>query len=382
LQTVISTSIERDLFAEHHKLTQRTPSCEPTSAPLRDVVYEVVAASPPYAPREGLRGAAAKINEHLSSQVAAILARTPDDAAPQAQNFASEDARTDALVGVLVNRAFNYQSKAQVAPLLPGVREVAARCVREGAPLKVYLDLGGGYHASTDPSYAGGLGFEAGATELLLVRQFVELRERLLKVHAPGVECNVLYDNGTAHYINDIPLSSTASYCRSFRSMLEKLNVSSFIKLAVQTEMTDYPASFRPEKPVPVSDITPAQHENVQRFLGRACDEREARERLGRYAVAEAAWEAQVRPLLAGSVRFLQRASDEYLSFRPFPGGATRVQCGQIGFRLQGEKVVPTLVTTSTHKGCDVVPVPVRLDSVLSRPEPVKKFQGSAFKIA
>lgn len=67
----------------------------------------------------------------------------------------------------------------------------------------------------------------------------------------------------------------------------------------------------------------------------------------------------------ANGIRLLQVASKEFLSFRPFPGAATRAQTGQVGFRITDDKVVPTLITTTVFASVEVVPVPVCWPDVL-----------------
>jgi hypothetical protein len=95
------------------------------------------------------------------------------------------------------------------------------------------------------------------------------------------------------------------------------------------------------------AEITMQQHRNVERFLGRLCDEAEALDRCIRYREVCAASEHLLTPLING-VHMTQRATATTLCFRPFPGGDSRIQSGEVALRSgSGPQLGPILLTSA-----------------------------------
>lgn len=261
------------------------------------------------------------------------------------------------IINVILSKDFNYQSKNRIAHLVGSAQEGIIRQIKKGSPLEFYLDYGGGYHAAADPSFNFGLTFHPSIAEILLVYQIVKFERKICGIYAPGVVFYIVLDDITANYVNEIPVILTEGYIKGFRALLSDMGLSDRIKILAQSETSVFSQKIsRMPRPLPVSSLTQAEHENVQRFLGRVCSTEEAQERAGRYLLAESVWEPELRQITSIGIRFLQRASEDYFSFRSFPGGATRAQCGQMGFSFRGGKVVPTLVTTTTHETKVIVP--------------------------
>jgi len=260
------------------------------------------------------------------------------------------------ILSLILSREFNYQSRSQVAHLLPEVSEKLSRGMAAGEPLKFYLDLGGGYHAATMPDYSDGVSFGVSAAELLLIRQVMRFRQQMQHLYAPGILFHLLIDNGVAHVANGIAVKDTLNYCQRFESLITQLGAQDFIRIIPQTSLGEMMLGE-----IAVPDVIPQeQHHNVERFMGRAIPLQEACLRVGTYIAAEAAWERQVRALMEpDAIRFLQRADGHHLTFRPFPGGAARVQCGRIGFKLQDDSCTPVLVTTATRRLHEVIRISV-----------------------
>jgi hypothetical protein len=327
------------------------------------------------------RGAAADTDAQLAAgcRITRYLARCADDARSAfAASAAAGDAPvgdvTDAIIRVLLDHEFNHQAKGRASHLLPELRSRIGAHVAREAPIQLFMSYNGGYHASTCPELTEPLGFAASTAELLLLTMIARLKRRLRAVHPPGMIFHIVLNNGVAHDVNDIPLARTEGYARRLRAMIAHVGGTGDVRVLVQSELGDAAPGMNAAASPPAPAIDAAMHRNIERFLGRRCTEAEAQQRLGRYAPAEAAWWDRLRGIIAAAdgVRLLQVASADFLSFRPFPGGATRAQTGKIGFRLDGSpvggpdggadgvRVVPVLVTTQTFLTRQVLPAPVR----------------------
>lgn len=336
--------------------------------PFRERIFEPLRSSPPgWAPPSSGLDAGARISRYLED--CALFAQAaftkPPDAAARAPDLVG------AIAGILVSDDFNYQSKGRVAHLLPTVRRAIAAHVANHAPIQLFMSYNGGYHATTRADFSQPLGFEAGTAELLFLYMIARLRRRLCAIYPPGMTYHIVLNNGVAQYVNDIPVAQTEAYARQLETMATRLGAGNGVRVLAQSRFGDFARRMRGVAITQIPEIDVAAHRNVERFLGRPCAEAEARLRLARYAPAEAAWWQDLREIIAaaGGIRLLQVASPDFLSFRPFPGAATRAQTGQVGFRLQGEKVVPVLITTNTFERADVVPAPVRWPANLTEPE-------------
>jgi hypothetical protein len=337
------------------------------SIPLQEIIYE-----PEYCshdrghPRSSAQSDAdARITQYLSRCAAYARSVFAQHHAVAAEKMPSH---TDAIVGILLSHEFNHQSRGRVAHLLPAVREAIIAQTAKHEPIQLFLSYNGGYHATTRSDFSRPLGFDAAATELLLLFMIARLKERLVAVYPPGMICHLVLNNGVAHEVNDIPLAHTEAYAQQLEDMIAQLGGRNDVRVLVQSRLSDFAGRMRKEAVGPSPEIDAAAHHNIERFLGRPCSAVEARLRLGHYAPAEAAWWQELRQIIAAAngIRLLQVASPDFLSFRPFPGGATRSQTGQIGFKINSGKVVPVLVTTGTFQKACVVATPICLPSVLA----------------
>lgn len=319
--------------------------------------YEPAGASVLHA--EAQRHAGALITEYLrrcADDVRAAFHAAEEPSAPQPADV------TEAILGILLHQDFNHQSRGRVSHLLPDVRRRIAVHVARGTPIELFMSYNGGYRAATRADLTEPLGFTASTAEFLLFSMIARFRRRLLPVYPPGMIYHIVLNNSVAHYVNDIPIECTEGYAQELRGMIVAIGGARDVRVLVQSSLGDFACRMRSEETPPAPAIDPAMHRNIERFLGRPCSEAEARMRLGRYAPAEGAWWQELREIIATAdgVRLLQVASPDFLSFRPFPGGAARAQVGQLGFRVEGEKVVPALITTRTAETHDVLPAPVR----------------------
>ena len=345
--TLATAAAPAGQLARHNETGGASLLLEPRfSGPCGDVAHD-------------LRSAGELISAHLARCVAEARA---DLAADGRQPMAQTGDPAEAIVSILLHKDFNHQSRGRVAHLLPEVRRRIAAHVGRGSPVQLVMSYNGGYHATIHPGLSLPLGFEVSTAELMFLYLVARLRQRIREVYAPGVRFHIVLNNGVAHFVNDIPIGRTEGYARQLEAMIAELGGAADVHVLVQSRLGDFADRMR-GRDLPVADtIDPVTHRNIERFLGRRCSEAEARLRLGRYAPAEAAWWQELRPIVdaADGLRLLQVASADFLSFRPFPGGATRSQTGQLGFRLQQGRPVPALITTRSFETADVRAVPVR----------------------
>lgn len=259
--------------------------------------------------------------------------------------------RLGELERLILSRRFNYQAKGRVAHLVPEMRCVLARQVGANKPITVFFLYNGGYRASPFPGRRD-LIFSPDQTELMLLYQISLLQESVGRIHAPGVDFVIVVNNGVAHRVNDIPLEMTDTYIAGLRDLIALVGASSHIRVLAQSETAKgNKRELREEVPA-VQPITAEDHYLVERFLGRVCLREEAQHRYALYQMEEGRWADELGCLARqeGALLMRQVASPSMLSFRPFPGGATRVQNGTLGFYRHGQDFVPSLVTSRNYR--------------------------------
>jgi hypothetical protein len=252
----------------------------------------------------------------------------------------------DAAFMILTHREFSYLGKAKAGAYRPAIADVLTRNIERGEPLRFHLDLGGGYHASIDPTRYD-LSFQPGLGEVLVLRQVKRLHEEVRKIYEPGIRLTLVIDNLCALLVNDIPVSRTSGYCRSLRSLIGAFGMADMTDVLVESEefdASDYANASIPTVPAP----SPSAIDNVARFLGRPCSGDEARERIGRYASLGQESDRKLGSIIDG-VRMTQRATPSTFGFRAFPGGDCRIQAGEVVLtRNPRGRLVPKLATSKT----------------------------------
>lgn len=268
-------------------------------------------------------------------------------------------ARAERVLDILGERRFTHLSRTQARPyraaMLPRLRAE----VQAGRRLHFCYDLGPGYHASLDADFTG-LRFEPGLGELLALRQILRFAQAVQAWHRPGVHFSLVIDDLCAWLSNDIPTGCTAGYLRRLEGLIHQVGMQDRVAVLPESALLDhqeYRHAFACEPPPsqPVSragSLTPAERENVSRFVGHRCTETEARERVLRYQRAQAVSGRLMAPHLGG-VRLTQRASATTWGFRSFPGGDGRLQCGEVDVRIGlGLRPRPHLTTHRLYGRC------------------------------
>ncbi len=255
---------------------------------------------------------------------------------------------------VLTTRDFCYLSKTRVAPYRPSILAHLVEAQRRASPIRFFYDLGGGYHASTRPSHED-VSFEVGLAELFVLSQISSFSARATRFYPHGVRFSLVIDNMCALLINDIPLSSTLAYCGKLRRLIRELQLDALVDVLVESEHIST-SDFDRAQPQAAADAHPVeltrkQHDNVERFLGRPCDEIEASERTRKYLSVIDVSERLLEPLITG-VHMTQRATDATIGFRPFPGADSRIQCGEVVLTKNSkQRLHPILMTSSNRPG-------------------------------
>jgi hypothetical protein len=271
----------------------------------------------------------------------------------------------------LTQRRFCALSRGRARQYRDSVLGALAPAYERSEALEFWFDIGPGYRASLRPG-ALPLRYDVGLGEYLMLAQ-VAAFARIVSLHyPPGARFHLVVDNVCALRTNDVALERTTAYCSQLRTLIAEMRLAGIVRLLVESEAFDlreYDALARaPAAPASAAVPTPAEIENVARFLGRRCTPAEAAERIRLYARATAATEALLARVVRG-VRLTQRASAATLGFRPFPGGDARMQCGEVALtRLADGRIAPILLTSRNIDAHDctgigaagVLPSPVR----------------------
>jgi Pyoverdine/dityrosine biosynthesis protein len=295
-----------------------------------------------------MQTASAGLSERLSAYLQALVAEL-DAPWPRATAMPALDDVAARTFATLTAREFCYLSQSRVAPYRDQVLRQLAAAALCGVPLRFYFDIGGGYHASLRPG-TDALSFDVGLAELLVLRQIRRFAARITEFYPPGVQFWLVIDNLCALLVNDIPLARTTAYCRQLRELIAAAGMEQLVSVLVESESFDT-AEFEAARPADsVATMAAAtstkDHQNIERFLGRSCDENEAAERMARYRRISAQSEALLDSVIDG-VHMTQRASPTTLCFRPYPGGDSRIQTGEVSLRgVPGGGFQPLLLTS------------------------------------
>ena len=257
-----------------------------------------------------------------------------------------------AIFELQTRREFCYLSKTQVQRYRAAAEAWIEQWVLRGEPVHYYLDIGGGYHASLRPG-VDDLCFDVGLGEWLLLLQIHRFNQRVCRVYPHGVRFSLVIDNLCALLVNDIEVVSTSAYCAKLRDLIARLGLASMVDLFVESEQFTAGDFRRLQIGTRAArcpqEVTSKEHETVERFLGRGCDLAEVAERTARY------WE--ITGISAGLIdsridglHMTQRATTETICFRAYPGGASRIQNGQVALQIGAKGSVRPFLLTSHNE--------------------------------
>ena len=261
---------------------------------------------------------------------------------------------------ILTSQRYGYLGRRKSEPYRSIVEAHLAQHVASAQPLHFYFDLGPGYHAGISRLNRS-LGFEVSLSELLALRQIVLFANEVRSVYFPGVHFFVVIDNLCGFYTNDIPLECSSRYVEDFRRLIRNVGAEDLVSLIVESELfscEEYEAvlgSVEVQKPIGI--VPDEVVDNVARFLGRDCTQREAALRIEQYRRTGITTETLMATRING-VRLTQRASPTTLGFRAFPGGDQRTQAGRLALTRNGNgngKLRPTLITSRNSENYELL---------------------------
>lgn len=292
------------------------------------------------------------VAEYIAQITSRLAAVAP---AASAASAASDD--PEALAGeiftILTSREFCYLSRSRTAPYRDNAVGLLSADIRRGEPVRFYYDIGAGYHASIRPEESG-LVFAVGFSELCVLAQIASFCNRIAGIYPRGAGFVLVIDDVCGHVTNDISLDRTAVYCAELRRLIEETGTGDRVSVLVESETFDV-SGYRIDAERLAKDIaaytpSPGDLENVRRFLGRWCDDTEAMERIARYRQAGEMTEQRLEGVVRG-VRMTQRATGGTLGFRPFPGGDSRTQVGEVAVSPNEKGALRPILLTSRNVG-------------------------------
>lgn len=263
------------------------------------------------------------------------------DTFPYAENVTGED-----IFNVIISKEFNYQSKKNIVHKKDGAIQAISRSIKNGLPIKLFFAVGGGYKATIDNNNISELNYTLGLGEILVLYQICRLEHQIKKIYPPGILFHIVIDNGVANYVNDIPIEKTEGYSSLYRAVISKLGKDNVIKLVVQTESLNWISESSKIVVNMVDRISEDEYNNILRFTGRKCTMDEALFSKSKYIAAMDFSAKLISNYIGDEMWFVQYSSGNNLTFRPFPGGASRIQAGDIALKKENEKVLPFLLST------------------------------------
>ena len=297
------------------------------------------------------------IREPLPSVDSDLSAGQPEDTA-------------DSVFRIISGRRYCYLSRKRSAIYRESALQAFAKHIAFEQPIRFFYDIGGGYHAGISPTDLA-LTFEPGLGEMLIVRQISSLARELARLYPHGIRFTLVIDNLCALLVNDIPLEKTEAFVHKLRAMIQSLDSPVEIDLLVESEHfspEDYDRG--PDTARASESLDDAAIANVSRFLGRRCGAQEASMRIARYQKVSEQTDYNINSLIDG-IRMTQRATPQCFPFRPFPGGASRIQAGELAlFVNEHGNCKPVLVTTENYEGVRLFELDFGLE-IGGRPAPV-----------
>lgn len=271
------------------------------------------------------------------------------------------------IFNIITSRKYNYQSKKKIQTLQETSIQKINLFIQHQEPIECFLDLGGGYRATTDLDDLS-LNFCPSLGELFVLYQIKSLDLDIRKIYPIGVSFKIYIDNGVANFVNHIPYEKSLSYCKQLRNMIHRLGLESLVKIIIESEDTDWRKKVSQLKYQKVDSITDTQYLNVLRFSGIKYTREEAIDCFSRYAPATNLSKQLSEKITSKGLHFMQRVGNEepHLSFRPFPGGDVRIQCGNLGFSYNDKgHLVPCLITSTSRKNHQITPVFIDMNQIL-----------------
>jgi len=221
---------------------------------------------------------------------------------------------------VLTTREYCYLSADRIASYKKDLERQISDAVATNRPIRFFYDIGGGFH-STLSAAEGPVSHEVGLGELLVLFQIRTFVSKVRQLYQPGATFTLVVDNLCAAMVNNLQVPGTIEYCTKLRELIVDTGLSGVVELLVESEQFTL-ANFAGARAAGAADRARFQAEVAkisERLLSSRID----------------------------GIHVTQRASPTTICFRPFPGGDSRIQGGEVGLVADAaQKIRPVLLTS------------------------------------
>jgi hypothetical protein len=255
----------------------------------------------------------------------------------------------DRLFETLASREFCSLSLGRVAPFREMVVASVKRALHRGEPIHFYYGLGGGY-ATSFRSGAAQRVSDVGFGELLLLRQVMQLSGRVREFYPVGIRFSLVIDNLGAYLLEDVPVPETLAYCRNLRRLIDDLGLPSWTDMIVTSEyfsVSDFAAAW------PEGVGAPSLATLTNKAAGREPARRDGAADAECARCVHAARQASkqlLAPMIRG-VHLTEQTTEGSLGFRPFAGGDSSTERGEVVLTRTGQTAVGPLRLTEANHG-------------------------------
>lgn len=291
----------------------------------------------------------AGMDEEFRGYVENILSYIKNSSNQGCNEIATQGTPED-IYSILISKEFNYQSKKNILHLKESSLHTIEENMKLQKPIPLYYSVGGGYKATIQNECLSALNFTLGLGELLIIYQVCRLEEKIRTMYKPGIKFYIIIDNGVANYVNSIPVDKTLFYVKLYEELIQKLGKSDVIQLIVQTRDMNWSVESKKIQIGTLSEISDIEYSNIQRFTGHECSREDAILSQARYNATMEFSGKLIRSYIGNEIWMLQYSNGKSLTFRPFPGGASRIQAGDIALKMEKEKVRPFLLSTKNYE--------------------------------
>ena len=294
----------------------------------------------------GTPGAVAALRHYLET-----LCAEPDGRTTPPLTLTGMAVLPDRLFETLASREFCSLSLGRVAGSRDAVVASVKRALHRVEPIHFYYGLGGGY-ATTFRTGTAQRVSDVGLGELLLLRQVMKLAARVRQFYPLGVRFSLVIDNLSAYLVEDVPVTETLAYCRQLRRLIEELGLAAWTDLIVTSEyfsVSDFAEAWPTGAGVPdIAALTNKPHQPDGRESLRMDEPADAECGRRRRAARQAA-ERLLAPMIRG-VNVTERTTLGSLGFRPFPGGDSSLEPGEVVLTRTGRTALgPLRLTDANH---------------------------------
>lgn len=265
-------------------------------------------------------------------------------------NMKNDEQIANDIYSIITSKEFNYQSKKKIEHNKKYIVSCLLKSVSKNKIITFYYDLGGGYHAKiTEDRLLDTEKYSVGFGELLVLYQISKLYKKISRIYSPSIKFIIVIDNYVAYRVNKMPLELTEKYCESFKQLIKSFNMESIIDIYMESSKSFIREKLDEYKTTEVVPITQEEYQNIRRFVDYEISYEEACGKQADYKYICKCSDELISADIGNCVRFLQYSNSGEITFRPYPGGASRIQCGLVGCYVRDECVQPKLYTSKNY---------------------------------